>query len=363
MKETILKATDYVPDKTDDSIKKQYNLEKLVHMYYNENPYGPSKKVKEAIKKWDFSFGSYYPDGYERNLRKSISAKYHLNPNNLVFGAGLDEILQLISMVLLEEDDQIIVPDPTYPEYEIRAKFQGASAVRIPVDKVTGHVNFSEMLNAINDKTKIIWLCNPNNPTGVLENISDIENFIREVPENIYVIIDEAYIDFVSDIEPDEATCFNLINRYSNVAVLRTFSKIYGLANYRVGYIAASKSLADAIQKVRMPFNMSDLSQLAAEVAFEDQEYIHKIAKKNAKQRKKWEKFLRDNDLTYYHSQSNFVLFECPGFSDTLSEYLLTKGYKVQPNLAPDTIRVSIGKKKDNKAVQKLVKHFLEKNS
>src|SRR5699024_36405 len=184
--------------------------------------------------------------------------------------------------------------------------------------KENGQIDFSNLLKNITAKTKLIWLCNPNNPTGTFETVSSIEKFIQQVPKETMVLVDEAYIDFVT--EETSATAMDLTKKYPNIVVMRTFSKAYGLANFRVGYAVFSDQVAGEVQKVRLPYNVSSIAQTAAIAAFKDQDFVNQVVEKNALERAKYEQFFQRLGLRFYHSQANFIFFETKLAHD-LSQY------------------------------------------
>lgn len=352
MKEEIKTLKSYVPEQPLDLVKQKYQLEKLVRLSANENPFGTSPAVKEAVINWTFAESNRYPDGYASQLRQAICKKTGLAPEQLVFGVGLDEILELLARTFLTPGDEVLVADPTFSEYALHAKIEGAKVVKVSVNPADGHYDFEAALTKLNDKTKLIWLCNPNNPTGVYETKETINDFVKQVPKSALVLIDEAYIEYVEDeVNP---TCFDLLAHYDNVAVLRTFSKVYGLANYRVGYIALAPKLAEYMQTVRLPYNLNSLAQVAALAALADQDFVAESVAKNRQGRKYLEEFLATKGIKYFHSQANFVYFKYPQ-ALALAEKLLKNGYQIRTGLQPDWLRVTVGKLADMQALCALI--------
>lgn len=352
MKESIQRLNSYIPEEPLEKVKQKYNLTHLVRLSANENPFGTSPTVKDAVVKWSFEESNRYPDSYASELRDLIVKKTGVPKEQLVFGSGLDEILELLSRTFLEKDDEILVAEPTFSEYALHAKIEGAKVVNIPVLADTGHYDLDKFLDNITTKTKLIWLCNPNNPTGVYESKKNIRDFIEQVPKTALVLIDEAYIDYVTD--ESIPTNFELLSQFENVAVLRTFSKVYGLANYRVGYIAMAPKLAEYLQTIRLPYNLNSLAQTAAISAFKDQKFVQYSVQKNAEEREKWEEFLQVNGIKFFHSQANFIYFKYFD-ADKLADKLLQNGFQVRRGLQKNWLRVTIGKNSDNVAIQKII--------
>lgn len=353
MRENLKNLCAYVPEATLDEVKKKYDLKKVYRLSANENPYGTSKKVEEAVKNWNFSESNRYPDGYAQKLRTSIAKHIGCKESQLILGVGLDEIIAILSRTFLDQGDEVIVSDPTFSEYELNALIEGAVVKHAKCSEETGKTDFEAMLSEMTDKTKMIWICNPNNPTGALNPVEEIDAFLAKVPKDVIVLIDEAYIEFADGNQ----TAVGLLSKYDNAAVMRTFSKIYGLANYRVGYIVMSSEPGNVLQTVRCPYNLNSLSQTAALAALSDQEFVEKCARKNALEREKLEKFFEENDIFYFKSQANFVFFKFED-AEKLAEYLLKHGYQVRRGLRKDWLRVTIGKKKENAELMRLILQY-----
>lgn len=357
MKETIKKLQSYQPAMLPEQVKAKYNLKRIARLSANENPYGPSPKVTAALKQFDFGQLNYYPDGYASRLRGQVAERLDVDPESIVFGVGLDEIIAYLSRVFLQPGDEVIVSEPTFSEYALNAQIEGAKVLTVPIDQPSGKQDLEAMVKQISPRTKMIWLCNPNNPTGVYENVADLRIFMKQVPEDVLVLIDEAYIQFVTDAQP--ATALPLLKEFDNLGIMRTFSKIYGLANLRVGFIVMAKRLANYVQTIRLPYNLNSLSQLAASVALEDQEFVAKVAEKNQVERDRWEQFFKQMKLKHYHSQANFIYF-ITDRAQQIGQKLLVNGYQIREGLAPDALRISVGRKDDNVAMQKVIQEVLQ---
>lgn len=358
MKETIKQLQPYVPEKPVADVKAEYHLAKVVRLSANENPYGTSPKVVNALRQFNFAAENYYPDSFASELRAKIGALDQVNPNNIVFGVGLDEIIAYLSRAFLTSGDEVIIPAPTFSEYALNAQIEGARIVNVPINQDSGGYNYQAILNAITDQTRLIWLCNPNNPTGTYESVADLRQFMERVPSNILVLIDEAYIQYVTDVAQPSA--LPLLKEFKNIGVMRTFSKVYGLANFRVGYIVLPSQLASYLQRIRLPYNLNSVSQKAASVALDDQEFVRQCVTKNGAERDKWEKFLKEAGLPSYHSQANFVFFQVNA-ADQLASYLLKNGFQVRTGLLPNWLRITVGQSSDNQKLQQLIQQFLSK--
>lgn len=358
MKETIKQLQPYVPEKPVEDVKAEYHLSKVVRLSANENPYGTSPKVVTALSQFNFAAENYYPDSFASELRAKVAALDQVNPNNIVFGVGLDEIIAYLSRAFLTSGDEVIIPAPTFSEYALNAQIEGARIVNIPINQDSGGYDYQAIMNAITDQTRLIWLCNPNNPTGTYESVMDLREFMKQVPSNVLVLIDEAYIQYVTDV--DEPSALPLLKKFKNIGVMRTFSKVYGLANFRVGYIVLTSKLASYLQRIRLPYNLNSVSQRAASVAIDDQAFVRQCMTKNAAERDKWEKFLKGVGLPFYHSQANFIFFQVDA-ADQLASYLLKNGFQVRTGLLPNWLRITVGQASDNQQLQQLIRQFLSK--
>lgn len=332
-------------------------MKKLVRLSANENPFGTSPKVKEAIVNWNFNETNRYPDGNATQLRDAVAQKLQVDPKNLVFGDGLDEIIELISRVFLKPGDEVLQTSPTFSEYGLHAAIEGAQVVTVPCDPQTGKHDFKGLLAKINPQTKLIWICNPNNPTGAYATPAKLAEFAAQIPQDVLLLIDEAYIHYATDEEQPSA--LPLTRQFPNVVVMRTFSKVYGLANYRVGFAIMDQKLAAYMQAVRLPYNLNSLSQAGALAALKDQQFVAASIKKTVKERQSWEEFFKEHQIKYFHSQANFIFFKYPQ-ALKLADYLLKNGFQLRRGLAEDWLRLTIGKKEDGEQLRQLIAGYQE---
>ena len=312
MKKIIGQLKPYVPEEPAESVKARLGVDRLVRLSANENPYGTSPKVREAVLDYVVNNdANLYPDGNASALRAKLANYWNVEENQLVIGVGLDEVISMVNKTFINAGDSIVISVPAFSEYGLNGLVEGAVIREVPCIKATGQYDFGAMRKAVDDTTRLVWICNPNNPTGTYESVEDIRKFIGTLPDNVLVIIDEAYIDFVTFVEVPTARA--LLDEFPNVCIMRTFSKAYGLANYRVGYMMSSAELANYIQTIRLPYNLNTLSQVAAEAAFEDQEFLRATVRKNAVERDLWEQTLDEVKATYYKSGANFIFITNDG--------------------------------------------------
>lgn len=336
----------YQPGRSIDEVKKMYGLEQIVKLASNENPFGSSPKVQQFLENQSIDH-AIYPDGYASGLRQAVAKANGVDENQLLFGNGSDEIIMMISRALLQPGVNTVMAIPTFPQYRHNAVIEGAEVREVPL--TNGAHDLQTMAQKIDEQTAVVWLCSPNNPTGVLIENNVLEEFIRKVPKEVLIVVDEAYFEYIS--EPTYKNSIDLINEHENVIVLRTFSKAYGLAGFRVGYAVAQKELISRLDPVREPFNNTVTSQGVALAAIQDREFIDFCRIQNEAGKKQYEDFAKQHNLHIYPSQGNFVLLEVKADSDLVFEGLLKKGFIIRSGNAlgtPGYIRVTIGTREQN---------------
>lgn len=354
MKASIKRLTPYVPEQPLSALQAELRVPRVVRLSANENPYGTSPQVAKAIKNWDFAGSNRYPDADANVLRQAVAEQEDVDPDQLVFSVGLDEMIVMVSRTFLAPGDQVLVSAPTFSEYGLHAEIEGATLVSVPT-LPSDHVDFDGLATALTPDVKMVWLCNPNNPTGTVESLAAIEAFVQRVPRDTMVLIDEAYIDFVP--EAARVTAMQLPSKYDNVVVMRTFSKAYGLANFRCGYAVFSPTYAPTMQAVRLPYNVNSLTQVAALAAYQDQDFVQATVTKNAAERTKWLQFFEQAGIQADESAANFIFFKVDQ-ADALATFLRQHGYLIRTGLRPGWLRLTIGTAADNQAVQALITTF-----
>ncbi|WP_232696340.1 histidinol-phosphate transaminase [Brevibacillus daliensis] len=340
-KQSLSQVPVYKPGKPIEDVKRELGLTEVIKLASNENPYGCSPLAKEAIVN-AMDHLAIYPDGASRLLREELATFYNIDENHLIFGNGSDELVLMLSRAYLEPGSRVIMADVTFPQYKSTAVVEGAEIVEVPLKD--GVHDLDAMLNQVNEKTRIVWVCNPNNPTGTINTSEEIAQFVEKVPSNVLVVLDEAYYEYVVDSQyPDSLP---LVAKYPNLVVLRTFSKSYGLAALRMGYGIAAKEIVDNLNRVREPFNTNSLSQVAAREALRDQEFVTECSRKNRIEMKRFTDKFEELGLHYYPSQTNFILFEVKRDSDEAFTYFLKNGIITRSGNAlgcPGYLRVTIG--------------------
>jgi histidinol-phosphate aminotransferase len=347
----------YVTAKSTEATKKEYKLAKIVRLGANENNWGCSPRVKAAIEAEEENF-SRYPDGYCSRLRSKLAAHYGIEENELIFGHGSFELLSLVAQIALEPGDEAIIPEPTFNWYRIITEAAGGKVVSVPLTKHT--VDFAAVLQAVTAQTRVIWLCNPNNPTGTIFTASALRSFLDTLPRNIYVVLDEAYYDYVDDAAYPDST--KLSRQYKNVLSLRTFSKVYGLASMRVGYGLGDPRILNVMNKVRTPLNVSAVSQAAALAALTDRDFVQEVIRKNAEGKHFYYRYFDGKGLAYIPTQGNFFMVDIEKDSTVATERILRKGVLVRSGEEfgmPTWLRISIGRPEENELLTRILDDVL----
>ena len=349
----------YKAGKPIDEVKREFGLKNVIKLASNENPLGPSRKAIKAIEK-SLEEVSLYPDSNGFYLRKKLSKIFSLDIENVVLGAGSEGIMATIMRTFLNDSDHILATKNSFIGFRVLANASGKKIDWVSMKDYA--YNLDAMAKAIHDKTKIIYLANPDNPTGSYFNKEKFDNFIKKVPNRCLVILDEAYYEYASSLEdyPD-----SMNYRYDNVITLRTFSKSYGLAGLRVGYGFAHKDLVENIMKVKLPFEPSIPAQVAAIAALEDDGHIEKTLKITLEQKTKLEEMLKNLKIEYIPSAANFITLILKGEEEAemLTRKFLENGIILRHLSSfglPEAVRVTIGKESDMKCFSDNLKTILE---
>ncbi len=336
----------YEPGKPIDETARELGLEpeNIVKVASNENPLGPSPMAKEAIRA-AIDEAHIYPDGGGYRLRHAIAKTHGLSIANVVLGNGSNEIIELLCHTFLNRQTELIAAEHAFVVYKLMATLFGAKYVEVP-DPGFIH-DLDGMADAITADTRLVFIANPNNPTGTMVNQEAIDRFMARVPEHVITVFDEAYIEF-PESPPDT---LRYVREGRNVCVLRTFSKIHGLAGLRVGYGLAPEHLATLLQKARQPFNVNSLAQVAALAALQDTAHITQTRALNDAGMAFYEKAFAERGLKYVPSHANFVLVHI-GDGDRVFREMLNQGVIVRAMRSyklPEWVRISIGTEAQNR--------------
>ena len=339
----------YEPGKPVEEVQRELGLERVVKLASNEGPFGPFPAALEALDRASLELNRY-PDGGAYRLRRALAERHDVAFEEIAIGSGADGVLDCLAQAVLDPGDEIVCGWPSFPSYVIYAKRQGATAVTVPLREHT--YDLDALLAAVTPRTKVVYVSYPNNPTATANASAELDAFVEQLPGHVLAVIDQAYFEYVDD--PDH---LDAIERYAKqgarVAVLRTFSKIYGLAGLRVGYAVAPAAVATSIGKVRRPFDVSTSAQEAALASLADQAEVEQRRRVNADGRRLLERAMRKAGLEPAPGAvANFLFAESPaGDSRPLFEALLREGVIVRPLHgfgATNAIRVTVGTPEEN---------------
>ncbi|MGY5449897.1 histidinol-phosphate transaminase [Agarivorans sp. MS3-6] len=337
----------YQAGKPTDELERELGISDIVKLASNENPTGMSPKASVAIEQAVAEL-TRYPDSNGFYLKQALADKYQLSAEQFTLGNGSNDVLDLIARVFVSPEHEVIFSQHAFVVYPIVTQAIGAKAVVVPA-KNWGH-DLTAMAEAISDKTRLIFIANPNNPTGTFLTSEALYGFMQRVPENVVVVLDEAYYEYLSVEEQAPSTAW--LSEFANLVITRTFSKAYGLAGLRVGYAISTPQIADLLNRLRQPFNVNSLSLVAAVAALDDQQYLQQSVDLNQQGLAKLSVFFSDNKITFIPSKGNFISFLAPdGDAEALYQQLLHKGVIVRPvgpYQMPGYLRVSIGTEQEN---------------
>jgi histidinol-phosphate aminotransferase len=357
-RKALFSISPYVPGKPIEEVQREYGIDDVIKLASNENPLGPSPLAMEAIRNW-ISKVSIYPDGNCFYLKRDLAAHLGVGVDQLIIGNGSDEVLMMIAQTFLDPGDEIVFAQPTFSEYEFVCRVMDAVPVAVPVKSNLAH-DLQAMSARINEKTKIVFICNPNNPTGNIVTGDDLKDFLNKVPEKVIVVIDEAYLEFTTD--PAYPNSLAYLGEGRRVISVRTFAKIYGLAALRIGYGISSPEIISLINRVKEPFNVNSLAQVAARAALQDLEHLRRSRELVASGKS----FLYENfdrlGLKYIPTQANFIFVDIGIDSKSAFRSLIAEGVIIRTGDIfgyPSHIRVTIGTPEQNlrfiKALQKVL--------
>lgn len=337
----------YQPGRPIEEVARELNLapDSIIKLASNENPFGPSPLAVAALQK---SLGglNLYPDGNAFYLKQKLAAKLGVDTARVVLGNGSNEIIEFLGHALLRPGVDVVVSQYCFAIYPIVTKMFGANLITVPA-KDYGH-DLRAMLRAITPATQLVFVANPNNPTGTLARREEIIQFVNEVPDHVILVMDEAYLEFLED--PVNLAPLIQSGARKNLVLMRTFSKIYGLAGLRVGYGIACPELVTALEKIRQPFNLNLPAQTAALAALDDEEHVRKTRANNFTGLTFFERNLREMGIEFVRSAANFILVKV-GEGQRVFEAMQRQGVIVRPMggyQLPEWIRISIGTPEQN---------------
>lgn len=347
----------YKPGKPIEEVKREYGLKEVIKLASNENPLGPSSMAMEELHR-HINGLNYYPNGgYE--LRILLAEKFNVKLDNVIVGNGSDGIMSNIIRTFLCDEDEVLTTEAAFIGFQVLARSRGVKYRTVPYNN--WRYDLKGFTSQINEHTKIIYIANPNNPTGTMISKQEFDEFYKKVPERVLIILDEAYFEYARDnpLYPD-----SMHYRYDNVITLRTFSKIYGLAGLRIGYGFAHETLIRNLLKVKLPFEPNSLAQAAAIGALQDKEFVHRSLEVNSRGQKYLSTNFKKMNLNYIPSEANFItiVFESEAQVNDIYNGLLRRGVIIRPLKAfglPYCIRITVGTDDQNQILVEKLKEVL----
>lgn len=347
----------YVPGTSINEVIKDYGITDIIKLASNENPYGCSSKVIDAIKASTQENIAHYPSTYHHPLKTALAAMHGLTADSVMLSNGSDLFYTLLIMSFaVNSTKHILTHDYAFLTYSIQAKALGVPIVQVPL-KINWEIDVDALINASKPDTALLFLANPSNPTGGYLNMDAIEHLLKHIPPTCICVLDQAYHEFVSHLEADK--CLSLLKRFPNLFITRTFSKAYGLAGLRLGYALAHPNLIAVLQKIILPFSVSQIAMTAGLAALSDTDFVKNCVNANTNERARVREALENLNLTCLPANANFITIDTQSNSLKLYEALLKQGVIVRPLHAyglANYLRISIGTSAENTKMLKALK-------
>ena len=350
----------YEPGKPLDEVKRELGLKDVIKLASNENPFGCSPAVWKALTEERDAL-ALYPEGDAPELRRELAIHLGVDEKGIVIGNGSDEVIRMVSRAYLEPGDEVVMADRTFPRYKTQTIIEDAIPVEVPLKEGVHHIE--QMAARITERTKLVWICNPNNPTGSIMDQKALQAFLAQVPEQVMVVVDEAYHEYVIDSSyPDT---ISLMAQFPRLVVLRTFSKIYGLAAFRVGYGIAHPDIIRELTRVREPFNVNRLGATGCPCSTERSAICHLLPSAKPSRGKQDLSAVGCMGLFLFPHQGNFILLDTKQPAEEAFQFLLQQGVIVRSGQAlgyPTYIRVTVGTAKQNQRFLRSFKNFCSRS-
>jgi len=343
--EYIASIRPYLPGKPVEEVERELGISRSVKLASNENPLGPSPRAVRAINGMLDGLNRY-PDGGGYYLTRKLAEINGVDPGQIILGNGSNELLNLIAYTYLTDSDSAVMAAPSFVVYPLATQSVGARSIQLPLTTGYRH-DLAGMAAAATSDTKVIFIANPNNPTGTINTSVEFAAFMERVPEGVLVVVDEAYIEYVQS--GDYPDSLKYLREGREIVILRTFSKIYGLAGLRIGYGISQKEIITELNKVRPPFNTNSIAQAAALEALEDEEHVKKSVEINEEGKAYLYEQLGQLGIEYLPTEANFIYFTLKGISSKeLFDRLLKKGVIIRP-MGEHAVRVTVGLPDENR--------------
>lgn len=350
----IVKLVPYSPGKPLDELERELGIRDAVKLASNENPLGPSPKALAALDAEKETL-HLYPDGGAHHLTRALADRWKVSVNQIVVGNGSDEIISLLVKTFLSPGEEAVMADHTFVMYKLAVTGGHGVCVEVPL-KDWRH-DLPAMARAVTNRTRVVFVCNPNNPTGTMVTRDEVREFMAAVPDDVIVVFDEAYYEYVRD--PQYPDTLDYVRQNRPVVVLRTFSKIYGLAGLRIGYGITTPEIVDYLHRVRNPFNANTLAQFAARAALSDEQHVAASRALNETEMASVDNGLRALGLEPLPSQANFLYFDSRRDGRDVFDRLLREGVIVR-HICGSMLRVTIGQPEENRRFLAALGHVLE---
>jgi len=355
----ILNTREYIPGKPVEAVKRECGMDRIIKLDTNENPLGPSPLAVEAMIREIRKNSHLYPESLCPELIAKLSSRFNLPAGSFYMGNGADAVITMMGLTFLNPGDEVVFPELSFPAYDGIAAKMGAKRIRIPM-RPDFTIDTEAMAGAVTPRTKLVFLCNPNNPTGLMTDKKDFEDFLAQIPETVLVVSDEAYCEF-ADPE-DYPDSLEYLKTHRNLIVLRSFSKVMGLAGLRIGYAMADPELVGAMMKAREPFPVNRIAQAGALAALDDHEFIEKTKRLNREGLAYFYESFGAMGLTCYRSSANFVMVDVGRDADLVFGELMKKGIIVRPLKGQGVetgLRITVGLMEENRMLIQALKDIL----
>jgi len=360
VRQCILARKDYIPGKPIEEVQKEYGITDIIKMASNENPFGTSPKAIQAMIAELYANASRYPVSLCSSLLTKLARYLDVKESQLYIDNGGDAVITMFGLTFFNPEDEVIISDKTFPAYENITTKMGSKMIKVPL-MAEGYFDLSAMYDRITNKTKAVFICNPNNPTGCITPKKDIECFLKRVPKSVLVFLDEAYYDFADN--PDYIQSVPLLANYENIIILRTFSKLMGMAGIRCGYCIANEEIVRAMMKAREPFPVNRLAQVGGEAALDDSGFIKKTLDNNKQAKQYYYEQFKKIGLKYYPTESNFICVDINKNAGVVFQRMLKEGVIVRPLESQglsNCLRITFGLPVENERTIRALKKAIE---
>jgi len=360
LRECLQNIKPYKPGKPVEEVERELGLTGVIKMASNENPLGAAPLAIEAMKQ-NLTRMHDYPDGSCYYLREALSQKLGVKPEQLIFGNGSDEILSFLALAYVSPGDEAVMATPSFSQYEFALRLLGGEPRKVDLVGENFQYDLDAILAAVNEKTRLVFLCTPNNPTGTIIRNQELSRFMEKLPEKVLLVLDQAYLEYATD--PDHPTGLEYIKQGFPVISLRTFSKIYGLAGLRIGYGVTQPEIVGDLSRVREPFSVNAMAQAAARAALDDRDHVERSRQMVEESRVQLAEGFSELGLKVVPDQANFCFVDTKADSKKVFEALMKRGVIVRTGDIfgyPTFIRVTYGTEEQNVRFLAALKEVLE---